>query len=154
MRRIVLLLSTLLLLTGCAEYRQISVDNVTVGSFRFNGTSSATIVLKALIDNPTGHTITLETLDAVLLREGKDFVKFSLDGAPAAAPRSKDTVDIPIKASVLDPISIITAGLDFKSWNMEDFVVDGKVVVRSDGGFRNTLNMKKTPLEDIVNGLK
>ena len=75
MRRIVLLLSTLLLLTGCAEYRQISVDNVTVGSFRFNGTSSATIVLKALIDNPTGHTITLDTLDAVLFRDGKDFGK-------------------------------------------------------------------------------
>lgn len=154
MKRIVLLLSALLMLAGCAEYRQITVDEVTVGSFRFTGTSSASIVLNATVNNPTRHTISIETVDAILMREGKDFIKFSLDGRPSAAPDTVSTVSIPVKASALDPISIITAGLNLKSWKLEDLMVNGKIVLVTDGGARKTMRLKNVPLSDIVDRLK
>ena len=61
---------------GCAEYRQISVENVALAGFRFNGTSSATIELEADVYNPTPHVIFLDEVDAVLFREGKEFASW------------------------------------------------------------------------------
>lgn len=154
MRRIVLLLAVVALMTGCTDYRQISVDGVALESFRFNGTSSATIVLIADVDNPTMHTISVEEVDAVLLREGKEFVRFTLEGTPSAGPETDGPVRIPVLASVLDPISIITAGLDLKSWDVDGLTVDGKMVLCSDGKVRKTVRFRKTPVKDIVNSIK
>ena len=155
MRRIVLLLAAVvLLLSGCTDYRQIRIDGVTPGSFRFNGTSSATVELKVQVDNPTARTVSVESVDAVLLREGREFVRFSLEDKVSAAPRTKSTVSLPVRASVLDPVGIISAGLDFKSWRLEDFVVDGSVVLSLDGKMKKTVRLRKVPLKDIVNALK
>lgn len=154
MRRIVLLLAAVVMISGCADYRQISVDGVALESFRFNGTSSATIVLVAQVDNPTMHTVSLEEVDAVLLKEGKEFVRFTLDGTPSARPETDGPVRIPVLASVLDPISIITAGLDLKSWNQDDLTVEGKMVLCSDGKFKKTIRFRNTPVKDIVNNIK
>lgn len=154
MRRIVLFITAVLLLAGCSQYRRISVNDVAVGSFRFNGTSSASIVLTARVDNPTGHTVSLEEVDAVLLREGKSFVNLTLEGPVSAAPASESKVSIPVLASVLDPVAIITAGLNLKSWDMQDFTVDGRIVVSSDGRAKKTLKLNNVPLQDIVGSLK
>lgn len=150
MRRIVLILSVILILAGCSDYRQISINDVTVGSFRFNGTSSATIVLVAKVDNPTGHAVSLEEIDAVVLREGKDFIGLSLEEKASAAPFSSSEISIPVRASVLDPVAIITAGLDFESWDLDNFVVDGKIVLASGGGMKKTLSLKKVPLKQLM----
>ena len=149
-----LLLAASLLLAGCAGYSEIRVEEVRLGSFRFNGTSSATIGLEATVDNPTRYTIALEEVDAVLLRGGKDFARFSLEGKPSVAPRSTSGVSIPVKASVLDPVGIITSGLDFGSWALDDFAVSGKAVFSADGGMKKTVRMKNVPLKEIVESIK
>lgn len=154
MRRIVLIFSVILMLAGCSGYRQISVDDVTVGSFRFNGTSSATIVLVAKVGNPTRHAVYLEEIDAVVLREGKNFIGLSLEEKVSAAPFSSSEVRIPVRASVLDPVAIITAGLDFDSWDLDNFVVDGKIVLSSGGGMKKTLSLKKVPMKKIMEEMK
>ena len=154
MRRFVILLAAAALLTGCAGYNEIRVEGVALGGLRFNGTSSATIELKATVDNPTKYTIAIEEVDAVLMRTGKEFARFSLEDKPAAAPGKKEVVEIPVKASVLDPVAIITSGLNFRSWAIEDFTVEGKIVLSADGGKKRTLHLKKVPLESIVERIK
>ena len=154
MRRFVLLLAAAALLTGCAGYNEIRVEEAGLRSFRFNGTSSATIEINAVVNNPTRYTIAVETVDAVLFRTGKDFVRFSLEDVPSAAPGSVSTVVIPVRASVLDPVGIITAGLDFRSWGIEDFTVSGKVVFSADGRMKKTVRLRKVPLKDIVEKVK
>ena len=152
-----LLLVSALLAAGCAEYRQVSVENVALAGFRFNGTSSATIELEADVYNPTPHVIFLDEVDAVLFREGKEFARFALEDKPSANsfPSLKRTaVRIPVRASVSDPISIISAGLNLSSWNLDDLVVDGRIVVKSDAGYKKTFRMKKTPVKDILRMIK
>ena len=154
MRRIILLLPALLLLAGCTGYRQVSVGQVALGSLRFNGTSSATIVLEATVNNPTEHVIAIESADAVLLRDGREFVRLTLDGTSSAQPGTVSKVRIPVKASVLDPIAIITAGLDLRSWELDDYKVDGKIVLSADGSRKKTLKLNKVPLENIINSVR
>ena len=154
MRRIVLLLMAALMAAGCAEYRQISVENVALAGFRFNGTSSATIELEADVYNPTPHVIFLDEVDAVLFREGREFARFTLEDTPSAPADTLSKVRIPVRASVMDPISIISAGLNFNSWNLDNLVVDGRIVLRSDAGYKKTLRMKKTPVKDILKMIK
>ena len=154
MRRFVLLLAAAVLLAGCAGYNEIRVEEAGLRSFRFNGTSSATIEINAVVNNPTRYSIAVETVDAVLFRTGKDFVRFSLEDVPSAAPGSVSTVVIPVRASVLDPVGIITAGLDFRSWRIDDFTVSGKVVFSADGRMKKTVRLRKVPLKDIAEKVK
>ena len=133
-----LLLVSALLAAGCAEYRQISVENVALAGFRFNGTSSATIELEVIF---------LDEVDAVLFREGKEFARFALEDKPSAAADTNSKVRIPVRASVSDPISIISAGLNLSSWNLDD-------LVKSDAGYKKTFRMKKTPVKDILRMIK
>ena len=154
MRRIVLLLVSALLAAGCAEYRQITIENGALAGFRFNGTSSATIELEADVYNPTPHVIFLDEVDAVLFREGKEFARFALEDKPSAAADTGSKVRIPVRASGSDPISIISAGLNLSSWNLDDLVVDGRIVVKSDAGYKKTFRMKKTPVKDILKMIK
>ena len=154
MRRFVLLLAAALLVAGCAEYKQIKVDSVSIGSFRFNGTSSAVIELAADVDNPTRHTLYVESVDAVLLREGREFVLFSLQDTVSSGAGTRDVVMIPVKASVVDPISIITSGLDFSTWDMNLFTVEGKVVLKTDSGVKKTLRLRNVQLRELVNMFK
>lgn len=154
MRRFILLLAAVLMFAGCAEYRQISVDNVSLAGFRFHGTSSATIEIQAEVENPTAHAISVQNVDAVLLRNGREFARFSLEEVPVAAPDTLSVVTVPLRATVSDPISIITAGLDFSSWDLDDFTVNGKITVRSDAGYKKTFRMKKTPARDLLKMIK
>lgn len=155
MRRIMLILSAaVMLLTGCTDYRQVRVEEVSLDSFRFKGTSSAVITLEVKVDNPTARTISVESVDAVLLREGKEFVRFTLQEAVHAAPGTESDVLLPVNASVLDPVAIITAGLNFSSWNLEDYVIDGRMTMCADGKMRKTVRLREVPLKDIVNSIK
>ena len=154
MRRFVLLLAAALLVAGCAEYKQIKVDSVSDGSFRFNGTSSAVNELAADVDNPTRHTLYVESVDAVLLREGREFVLFSLQDTVSSGAGTRGVVMIPVKASVVDPISIITSGLDFSTWDMNLFTVEGKVVLKTDSGVKKTLRLRNVQLRELVNMFK
>lgn len=153
MRRFVCLFIAAVLLAGCTDYRRISIDNVAVDGFSFSSTSSATVKLKADVCNPTERSLSLESVDAVLLREGKEFVYFTLEGTPSVAQDTCSTVTVPVKAKVADPISILTAGLNFKSWNLEDYVVNGKLVFRY-GNMKKTVRIKKMPLEEFVKSFR
>ena len=98
--------------------------------------------------------IFLDEVDAVLFREGKEFARFALEDKPSAAADTGSKVRIPVRASVSDPISIISAGLNLSSWNLDDLVVDGRIVVKSDAGYKKTFRMKKTPVKDILRMIK
>lgn len=154
MRRILLLLaSVIILFTGCTDYSQIKIDGVSMDKVRFNGTASASIVLKVQVDNPTSRTVAVESVDAVLLREGREFARFSLDDRAVALP-GRSEASLPVRASVVDPVGIITAGLNFKSWDMDNFTVDGRLVLSLDGKMKKKVKLRNVPLKDIVNSIK
>ena len=73
---------------------------------------------------------------------------------PTLLSPTQSTVSLPVRASVLDPVGIISAGLDFRSWRLEDFVVDGSIVLSLDGKMKKTVRLREVPLKDIVNALK
>ena len=105
-------------------------------------------------DNPTRHTLYVESVDAVLLREGREFVLFSLQDTVSSGAGTRGVVMIPVKASVVDPISIITSGLDFSTWDMNLFTVEGKVVLKTDSGVKKTLRLRNVQLRELVNMFK
>lgn len=151
MRKIIpLLLAVFLLAAGCTDYRKISVEDVSVSSFRFKSTSTAEIVLDVLVDNPTRRTVSLETGDLVLYKEGKDFVLFELDGVPSAPPETRGVVKFLVRARVVDPLAAIAAGLNFRTWHKEDFTLNGKIMVKMEGAGKKTVRLKNIPLERVI----
>ncbi len=151
MKRIVFLFIIFtFLLTGCTQYKKIEIENVTLKSFKFKGTSSAQIVGLITVDNPTKYTIALDEMEAALLKEGKTFITFELVETSSVAPFSEAKVEVKIDAKVADPLAIITTGLDFNNWNKEDFTLNGKLTISSNGKSKKTVKMKNIPLEKVL----
>ncbi len=155
MKRIIFLIiifSTLL--TGCTQYRKVQIENVALKSFQFKATSSARIVSVIEVENPTKYTIELKDMDAKLLKEGKVFASFTLVETSSVQPFSDTKVEVTIDAKVTDPLAVITTGLDFKNWTTEDFCIEGKMVLATDGKSKKTVKLKQTPLDTVLSYFK
>lgn len=154
MRNLVLLVGLLVAISSCQNYRDIVVADFQLDGFQFKNTTSAQLNVSALVDNPTRATLSIIEGEAVIKKEGKDFIVLTIPQTYSVAPVSKQRVLIDIEASVLNPIEIIATGLNFASWNLKQFTVDGKITVKSNKGFKKVFRLKDEPLEDVLKALK
>ena len=148
MRNLVLLAGLLVAISSCQNYRDIVVADFQLDGFQFKNTTSAQLNVSALVDNPTRATLSIMEGEAVIKKEGKDFIVLTIPQTYSVAPVSD------IEASVLNPIEIIATGLNFASWNLKQFTVDGKITVKSNKGFKKVFRLKDEPLEDVLKALK
>ena len=138
------------MLAGCTDYRQIKVGGIGLAGFDFTGTSSAVLKVKAEVDNPTGKPLMLESVDAVLVKDGRDFAMFTLSEPVTSESYSDSVIVVPVKVSVVDPIAIIASGLDFSSWDLDELTVNGKMVFRYGKSVKKTLSLHKKPVRDLI----
>ncbi len=155
MKRIILLFIIFTtLLTGCTQYKKLDIHTVYLKSFKFQGTSSASIIGVIKMDNPTKYSIELQDMEAELLKEGKVFATFDLVETSSIAPFTEDRVDVKVEAKVVDPLAIITTGLDFNKWTTEDFSINGKIVITSNGKSKKTIKLRNVPLDKVLSFIK
>ena len=70
------------------------------------------------------------------------------------APDTDMTVIIPIEGKVVDPIGILSSGLDFKSWNKDNFSVEGTFTVKMGKCAKQRVRINNTPVRTILDYLR
>ncbi len=149
--RILSILSGMIFITSsCQQYNKIAVSDLSVDSFEFQKTTSANIEVSAQVDNPTKATLMLVEGNALLKKEGRDFIILSIPDDYSVSPQTKTKISVNVKADVLNPIEIIASGLNFASWDLSRFTVCGKLVVKSDKGFKKVIRLRDEPLENVL----
>ncbi len=142
------------ILTGCTQYSQLEIGKIHFKSLDFKGTTAIEVTCSMDVNNPTKYTIAMQELVADLYKEGKVFAKFDLVDIPQVPPMTDGKTDITIEARVADPLAIITTGLDLENWSTEDFTINGKIVLTSNGKQKKVINLKNVPLDRILNYIK
>ena len=152
MKRILVLLCSLLLLAACHNesrdpvikgYRLNQVGGLSIGP----GGMTADLVLEVDVENPSSARYTLESLQATLYRgfESTPYADAAMEGTAAVEPRSEQTISIPLSVRLARPLSLLTEGF---STELSDYEADLDLTVRK-GSLKKRIKKERVPLEQL-----
>lgn len=154
MKKLLLILVALgCIFGGCANYRQISLEDVQLGKIKMAGMTKADVGLKLLVNNPTKATFTVEDISGMVYKEGVEFARISMFEPFQVAPGTPSDANAILRVEIADPVSALVMGLNFKSWNLDQFTVDAKVRVKGKG-LKKNFTFEGKPLKELVEDLK
>jgi hypothetical protein len=154
MKKAILLLTTLALsLQSCVNYSNIDVNNVNLSGFELVNTSRADIKFDYMVNNPTGSTFIIQAADGFIKKKGINFAQLSLYKPDTIPPKSIEKGSLVVKVDLLDPISILSMGLNISSWRAEDFEIDARITVKNGAGRKKVIRLKDMPLDNLINRL-
>lgn len=146
-----LLLLSALMLCGCKQYKNVKVESVQLTSFQLLSTSKASIGFDLMVNNPSHSSLSLSVFEGVLLKNYTPFASFSLGNSPTIGPSTREMVRVNLDMEIIDPISLLSTGLNIKSWKSEDFLINTRLTVKSSSGIRKTFKFKEQPMDKIIN---
>jgi len=153
MKRILVLFCTVLLLAACHNASQdpvikgYRIQQVGGLGLSANGVT-ADMVLKLDVDNPSNASYTLEALHADVYRNGENgrFAEVTLPQSASIAPRSNQSVDIPLQVLLLRPLSLLAGGEEML--DLSQYVADLDLTVRK-GSLKKRIQKERVPLKDL-----
>ena len=153
MKRILVLICTALLLTACHNASQDpvikgywiqQVDGLGMSA----GGVTADMVLNLDVENPSNSTYTLEALHADVYRNGENgrFAEVTLPQSASIAPKSNQSVAIPLQVLLLRPLALIAGGEEML--DLSQYVADLDLTVRK-GSLKKRIQRERVPLKDL-----
>ena len=153
MKRILVLICTALLLTACHNASQDpvikgywiqQVDGLGMSA----GGVTADMVLNLDVENPSNSTYTLEALHADVYRNGENgrFAEVTLPQSASIAPKSNQSVAIPLQVLLLRPLALIVGGEEML--DLSQYVADLDLTVRK-GSLKKRIQRERVPLKDL-----
>jgi len=146
-------LIVILAANGCTNYRNVDIKSVQLSSFKFVSTSKANIELSYIISNPTTSTIILFSGNGIITRKGVDFAQLEIVRPDTLLPKSVKNGKIEINALLVDPLPLLSMGLNIEKWRVEDFKLSTKLVFKNARGGKKILRYKDVPLKNLINRL-
>lgn len=147
------LAAAVLIIGSCADYRDIVLEDITLTGFSLKSASSAQINLTAYVNNPTGGTFNVTDMDGVLYKDDVRFAHFDLVDPCTIQPRMSSKIPMVIEINLDDPLSVLAMGLNIKTWNKKDFMMDVHATVRK-GGLRIPFVRKNVSLDKVLEKVK
>jgi hypothetical protein len=146
-------LIVILAANGCTNYRNVDIKSVQLSNLKFISTSKASIELSYIISNPTSSTIILSSGNGIVTRKGVDFAQLEVVRPDTLLPGSVKSGKIEINALLVDPLPLLSMGLNIQKWKVEDFKLSTKLVFKNARGGKKTLRYKDIPLKNLINRL-
>lgn len=150
MKRFFFLLISVIALTSCNKFKDIEVDFVSLSSFRLHSTSQAELSFDVIVDNPTDNTIILNGINGMIRKSDRDFAAVSLKETVSVPPMSREKRTVVVSFSLLDPMALLSIGLNIDSWDMSDFKVNGTLYLKTDSGLKHKFRFKNVTLERML----
>lgn len=152
-RLLVSLLFVSLLFTSCSKLGQVEVKAINIKNFKLLNTSSADLEVEFVINNPTNKTLVLSSADGFLKRGNVNFAMFSLGGCDTVAANRISVNRLIFRLNVIDPLSLLSMGLNLSQWKYSDFKVDARAVINPTPGRKRVIKIKDMPLENLAKRL-
>lgn len=152
-RLLFLTLFPIVLLASCTNFSEVDIKNIKLHEFNLVNTSRANVSFEYLIDNPTNSTLTVTSADGFITKNGVNFAQLGLLKADTIAPRTVSSSVVAIQVNLLDPISLLSMGLNVSSWRVQDFNLDARITVKTSSGYKKIFKFKNVPLEHLVDRL-
>ena len=153
MKRSLLLLAAVLLFASCHDasrdpvitgYRVQQVNGMGLG----RDGMTADLVLELDVDNPSKARYTVESLQAVLYRNGDTarFAEATLQGSPEIGSGSGQTVLLPLSLQILRPLALLS-GFQ-RDFDLSQYCADIDLTI-SKGAFKKRIQKERMPLDQL-----
>ena len=153
MKRILAFMCAALILTACHDaskdpvikgYRLQPSGGMGLGA---NGVTAG-LVLNLDVENPSSASYTLEALRADVYRgsETSRFAEVTMPESASIAPRSSETVSIPLQELLLRPLALLSGGED--ALDLAQYVADIDLTIRK-GSLKKRVQKERVPLKDL-----
>lgn len=139
-------------ITSCSPARHIEIQKVGISEFRMESSTKANVLLNIALENKADYPISLTYLEATIKKDMDLFATVELKDTAYASPLSRENVKVPVEISLCDPIALLSMGLNIRSWDIDDFIVYGKISLQGKG--KSTHKFKDIPLRTLLNRLE
>ncbi|MBO5700601.1 MAG: hypothetical protein J6R57_04190 [Bacteroidales bacterium] len=150
-----ILLAAASILAGCANYKQIRIEDINVGKLKMVALNAAQVDVDLEVFNPTKATFELAGVDIAVVKEGAEFAKITqVEGDEVlVAPGNPSKATLVLRAEVTDPMQVLATGLNPQKWNLDLFRANGAIWVKK-GKMTKKIKVEDVPLKDLVDFLK
>lgn len=148
-RYLILLAAAILILGGCANYRNIEITGAEIESFKLVSASEYGIVLSVGVDNPSGTDFIVKNASGQLLKDGSVFADIVLDEDVAVPEKYIGNVPVKCIVTLRDPLAVLAMGLKFRSLDINQFAVNFTAVVKG-GAIKKKIRFENVPLERLA----
>jgi len=152
-RLLFLTLFPIVLFASCTNFSEVDIKNIKLHEFNLVNTFRANVTFEYLIDNPTNSSFIITSADGFITKKGVNFAQLGLIKSDTIASRSVTSNLVAIKVDLLDPISLLSMGLNISSWRVQDFNLDARITVKTSSGYKKIFKFKNVPLEHLVDRL-
>ena len=150
-----ILLAAASILAGCANYKQIRIEDINVGKLKMVALNAAQVDVDLEVFNPTKATFELAGVDIAVVKEGAEFAKITqVEGDEVlVAPGDPAKATLVLRAEITDPMQVLVTGFDPQKWNLDLFRANGAIWVKK-GKMTKKIKVEDMPLKDLVDFLK
>ncbi len=152
-RLLFLTLLSFVLFSSCTNFSELDVKEVKLKKFKLVNTSKADVTFEYLVDNPTKTTLIITSAEGFITKKGVNFAQIGLSAPDTISPKAITYSMLTFQVDLLDPISLLSMGLNVSSWRVQDFNLDARITVKTAGGMKKILRFKDVPLERLINKL-
>lgn len=150
MKKFLTFILVLLFLGSCSYYKSIEVESAKLTTFKIESTSSVRVTFSLKVINDAKTSISVADISGTLYKDGNPFADVSLIDIPTIEACSTGCVPLNVKAKLINPIALLSTGLNIGKWKIDDFTVTGKLILKSGTGIRKTFKVRKMPLKKFV----
>ncbi|MCK9305242.1 MAG: hypothetical protein PHP30_05755 [Bacteroidales bacterium] len=152
-REIPIFVVVVILLQSCINLRSVDINSVSLNSFKLVNTSRADLVFEYTAENSTASSLVIASADGFIKKKGVNFAQMTLlqpDTIPAGSVKNGT---LNVRFDLMDPISLLSMGLNIASWRAEDFNIDARIMLKSGERRKKVIRVKEIPLENLINKL-
>ena len=152
MKRILVLLCAALLLAACHNASQdpvikgYRIDQVGGMNLSSEGVT-VDMTLSLDVENPSSATYTVEMLEAILYKgtETSRFAEAVMTEQAGIAPKSSQTVAIPLRVKLLRPLALLS---DSQGFDLSHYCADLDLTIRK-GSLKKRIQRERVPLSSL-----
>lgn len=116
--------------------------------------TKANIVFDFKVSNMAQYPVDLVFMEATIKKDMDLFATIDLKDTASVKALSSENVKIPVGVTLCDPMSLLSMGLNVKNWDINEFVVTGKVTLVGNKGSKHTHKIKEMPLSTLLKHLE
>ena len=148
-RKILFLFMAGLLIMGCADYKEIDIEDVKISKVNMRSAREIDLQFTVSVDNPSSTPFKLQSVDGILKRNGAEFANLVLLEEVEAPARFSGDVKASCRLTLTDPLSALALGLNLASLNSDSFTIDFVSTVRG-GIVKKSFRYKDVALSQVI----